>query len=265
MNTAPRPVGDLLRDWRQRRRLSQLALATEADVSARHVSFLETGRAQPSREMLLRLADRLEIPLRERNGLLIAGGFAPVYAERPLDDPALIAAREAVDLVLAGHEPYPAIAIDRHWTLIAFNIAIPRLLTAVDPEQLKPPVNVLRLSLHPNGLAPSIVNLGQWRAHLLERLRRQIEVSGDSVLADLFHELSSYPFDEESSSAFQGNSAVVVPLSLRLGETTLDLFSTTTIFGTPVDITLSELAIESFFPANVETAEQLRLAVSRKQ
>ena len=215
--------------------------------------------------MLLRLADRLEIPLRERNGLLIAGGFAPVYAERPLDDPALIAAREAVDLVLAGHEPYPAIAIDRHWTLIAFNTAIPRLLTAVDPEQLKPPVNVLRLSLHPNGLAPSIVNLGQWRAHLLERLRRQIEVSGDSVLADLLHELSSYPFDEESSSAFQGNSAVVVPLSLRLGETTLDLFSTTTIFGTPVDITLSELAIESFFPANVETAEQLRLAVSRKQ
>ncbi len=147
--------------------------------------------------MLLRLADRLEIPLRERNGLLIAGGFAPVYAERPLDDPALIAAREAVDLVLAGHEPYPAIAIDRHWTLIAFNTAIPRLLTAVDPEQLKPPVNVLRLSLHPDGLAPSIINLGQWRAHLLERLRRQIEVSGDPVLADLLHELSSYPVEEE--------------------------------------------------------------------
>ena len=209
--------------------------------------------------MLLRLADRLEIPLRERNGLLIAGGFAPVYAERPLDDPALIAAREAVDLVLAGHEPYPAIAIDRHWTLIAFNTAIPRLLTAVDPEQLKPPVNVLRLSLHPDGLAPSIINLGQWREHLLERLRRQIEVSGDSVLADLLHELSSYPVEEEeSSTAFQGNSAVVVPLSLRLGETTLDLFSTTTIFGTPVDITLSELAIESFFPANAETARFLR-------
>src|SRR6478735_3764184 len=259
MNTAPRPVGDLLRDWRQRRRLSQLALATEADVSARHVSFLETGRAQPSREMLLRLADRLEIPLRERNGLLIAGGFAPVYAERPLDDPALIAAREAVDLVLAGHEPYPAIAIDRHWTLIAFNTAIPRLLTAVDPEQLKPPVNVLRLSLHPDGLAPSIINLGQWREHLLERLRRQIEVSGDSVLADLLPELSSYPVEEEPrASTNRVNSAVVVPLSLRLGEMTLDLFSTTTIFGTPVDITLSELAIESFFPANAETARFLR-------
>src|SRR3954452_10411455 len=193
MNTAVRPIGDLLRDWRQRRHMSQLALATEADVSARHVSFLETGRAQPSREMLLRLADQLEIPLRERNGLLIAAGFAPVYAERPLDDPALIAAREAVELVLAGHEPYPAIAVDRHWTLIAFNKSIPRLLTAVDPELLKPPVNVLRLSLHPNGLAPSIINFGQWRAHLLERLRRQIEVSGDPVLADLLHELSNYP------------------------------------------------------------------------
>jgi transcriptional regulator with XRE-family HTH domain len=260
MNTAPRPVGDLLRDWRQRRRLSQLALATEADVSARHVSFLETGRAQPSREMLLRLADQLEIPLRERNGLLIAAGFAPVYAERTLDDPALFAAREAVDLVLAGHEPYPAIAIDRHWTLVAFNSAIPRLLTAVNPEQLKPPVNVLRLSLHPEGLAPSIVNLGQWRAHLLERLRHQIEVSGDPVLTDLLHELSRYPVEEErrASTTNQVNSAVVVPLSLRLGEATLDLFSTTTVFGTPVDITLSELAIESFFPANAETAALLR-------
>jgi transcriptional regulator with XRE-family HTH domain len=259
MNAAPRPVGDLLRDWRQRRRLSQLALATEADVSARHVSFLETGRAQPSRDMLLRLAERLEIPLRERNGLLIAAGYAPIYAERPLDDPALMAARDAVNLVLAGHEPYPAIAIDRHWTLIAFNKAIPRLLTAVDPEQLKPPVNVLRLSLHPDGLAPSIINLGQWRAHLLERLRRQIEVSGDPVLADLLHELSRYPGEEERGAfPSQVNSAVVVPFSLRLGGTTFDLFSTTTIFGTPVDITLSELAIESFFPANAETAALLR-------
>jgi len=209
--------------------------------------------------MLLRLAEQLEIPLRERNGLLIAAGFAPVYAERLLDDPALLAAQEAVDLVLAGHEPYPAIAIDRHWTLIAFNNAIPRLLTSVDPEQLKPPVNVLRLSLHPDGLAPSIINLGQWRAHLLGRLRRQIEVSGDPVLADLLRELSGYPVEEEPrSSPYQVNSAVVVPLSLRLGETTLDLFSTTTIFGTPVDITLSELAIESFFPANAETAALLR-------
>jgi transcriptional regulator with XRE-family HTH domain len=264
MNSAPRPVGDLLRDWRQRRRLSQLALANEADVSARHVSFLETGRAQPSREMLLRLAERLEIPLRERNGLLIAAGFAPVYAERPLDDPALVSAREAVDLVLAGHEPYPAIAIDRHWTLIAFNDAIPRLLTSVDPELLKPPVNVLRLSLHSDGLAPSIINLGQWRAHLLERLRRQIEVSGDPVLADLLHELSGYPYEEEPRSSPYQVNGVVVPLSLRLGDTVLDLFSTTTIFGTPVDITLSELAIESFFPANAETAEQLRMAESRR-
>lgn len=258
MQTATRPIGDLLRDWRQRRHLSQLALANEADVSARHVSFLETGRAQPSREMLLRLSERLEIPLRERNGLLIAAGFAPVYAERPLDDPALAAAHEAVQQVLTGHEPYPALAIDRHWKLIAFNQTIPRLLTAVDPEQLKPPVNVLRLSLHPDGLAPQIVNITQWRAHLLERLRHQIEVSGDPVLAELMRELSGYPAPMGGSAERVSGSAVVVPLRLRRDDRILDLISTTTVFGTPVEITLSELAIESFFPANPETAESLR-------
>ena len=258
MQTATRPVGDLLRDWRQRRHLSQLALANEADVSARHVSFLETGRAQPSREMLLRLSERLEIPLRERNGLLIAAGFAPVYAERPLDDPALASAREAVQQVLTGHEPYPALAVDRHWNLVAFNQAIPPLLTTVDPEQLKPPVNVLRLSLHPQGLAPRIANLAEWRGHLLDRLRRQIEVSGDPVLAELMREVSGYPVLDGGRAEPVSGDVVAVPLRLRQGDRTLDLISTTTVFGTPVDITLSELAIESFFPANPGTAEALR-------
>src|SRR5262244_3339088 len=171
------PVGSLLRKWRERRRLSQLDLACEAEISTRHLSFLETGRSLPSREMVLRLAEQLEVPLRERNVLLIAAGYAPAFPERPLDDPALQAARKAVDLVLAGHEPYPALAIDRHWTLIASNNAVPPLMAGADPSLLRPPVNVLRLSLHPAGLSPRIVNLPQWRAHLLERLRRQIDLT----------------------------------------------------------------------------------------
>src|SRR6185436_13787809 len=170
-----RPIGDHLREWRQRRRLSQLDLALEADISARHLSFLETGRAQPSRDMVLHLAERLEVPLRERNLLLVAAGFAPVFPERPLADRALQPARKAVELVLAGHEPYPALAVDRHWTLVAANKAVAPLLAGVDATLLKPPVNVLRLSLHPKGLARRIANLAEWRAHLLARLRRQIE------------------------------------------------------------------------------------------
>jgi transcriptional regulator with XRE-family HTH domain len=258
--TASRPVGDLLRDWRQRRRLSQLDLALEAEVSARHVSFLETGRARPSREMLLRLADQLEIPLRDRNTLLVAAGFAPVYPERSLDDPALQAAREAVDLLLAGHEPYPAIAIDRHWTLVAANRAIGPLLTGISPDLLQPPVNVLRLSLHPDGLAPRIANLRQWRDHLLERLRHQVEISADPALTNLLDELRRYPVNSggDQSKTASDAAGIVVPLCLRTDHGLLTFLSTTTIFGTPVDVTLSELAIESFFPANAETAAALR-------
>jgi transcriptional regulator with XRE-family HTH domain len=257
---ASRPVGDLLRDWRQRRRLSQLALALEAEVSARHVSFLETGRAQPSREMLLRLADQLEIPLRDRNTLLVAAGFAPVFPERSLDDPALQAAREAVDLLLAGHEPYPAIAIDRHWTLVAANRAIAPLLAGISPELLQPPVNVLRLSLHPGGLAPRIANLRQWRDHLLERLAHQVEITADPTLANLLDELRRYPIDSggDQPQSVSDAAGILVPLRLRTEHGLLTFLSTTTIFGTPVDVTLSELAIESFFPANAETAEALR-------
>src|SRR6187431_170949 len=191
--TQTQSVGDLLREWRQRRRMSQLDLALEAEISTKHLSFLETGRAQPSREMVLRLAEQLDVPLRERNVLLVAAGYAPVFPQRSLADPALQTARKAVDLVLKGHEPYPAIAIDRHWTLIAHNAVVPRLLAAADPSLLQPPVNVLRLSLHPNGLAPRIENLAEWRAHLLTRLRQQIDATADAELTKLLDELAAYP------------------------------------------------------------------------
>ena len=253
-----RPVGDLLREWRQRRRLSQLDLACEAEISTRHLSFLETGRSRPSREMVLHLAEQLDIPLRDRNVLLQAAGFAPVFPERPLDDPALHAARLAIDQVIAGHEPYPAVAVDRHWTLIAANDATRRLLMGVDATLLRPPVNVLRLALHPQGLAPRTANLGEWRAHLLARLRRQIEVSGDPVLGRLLRELSEYPAPKDAHDGVGDSAAVVVPFRLITDSGVLAFFSTITVFGTPVDITLSELALEAFYPADAATAEALR-------
>jgi transcriptional regulator with XRE-family HTH domain len=251
-----------LREWRQRRRLSQLALAMDAEISTKHLSFLETGRAQPSRDMVLNLAERLEVPLRERNVLLVAAGYAPIFPERALDDPALQAARKAVDLVLAGHEPYPALAVDRHWTLIAANRAVAPLLAGADPSLLAPPVNVLRLSLHPQGLAPRIANLREWRAHLLERLRAQVELSADIVLDKLMKELAEYPVPPATTKppAKEDYAGVVVPLQMITDNGVLSFFSTTTVFGTPVDITLSELALESFFPADAATAEALRNA-----
>lgn len=257
MRASPRPIGDLLRDWRQRRRLSQLDLALEAGVSSRHVSFVETGRAQPSRHMVLHLADRLDIPLRERNTLLVAAGFAPVYPERALDDPALQAARRAVDLVLAAHEPFPALAIDRHWRMIAANRAVAPLLTGIGSDLLAPPVNVLRLSLHPEGLAPRVANLPEWRLHLLARLSQQVEVSADAVLAALHDELVAYPGGEDAAATPDG-AAIAVPLRLRTPAGELSFLSTTMVFGTAVDITLAELAIEAFFPADAATDQALR-------
>jgi transcriptional regulator with XRE-family HTH domain len=259
-----RPIGDHLREWRQRRRLSQLDLALEAEISTKHLSFLETGRAQPSREMVLRLAEQLGIPLRERNVLLVSAGYAPVFPQRSLVDPALQAARKAVDLVLKGHEPYPALAVDRHWTLIAANAAVAPLIASADPSLLEPPVNVLRLSLHPKGLAPRIENLAEWRAHLLARLRQQIDVTADGTLTKLMDELAAYPAPGGTKSPrtnlVDAYAGVVVPLRFATEAGTLSLFSTTTIFGTPVDVTLSELAIESFFPADATTAAMLRSA-----
>jgi transcriptional regulator with XRE-family HTH domain len=260
MMAMAQPVGDLLREWRQRRRMSQLDLASEAEISTRHLSFLETGRALPSRDMVLHLAEQLEVPLRERNILLVAAGFAPVFAERSLQDPALQAARKAVDLVLAGHEPYPALAVNRHWTLIAANSAVGRLIGGTDPALLQPPVNVLRLSLHPQGLAPRIANLPEWRAHLLARLRRQVEVSADPVLASLMRELAAYPTPSGSGRPPTGRefAGVLVPVQFTTEQGILSFFSTTTVFGTPLDITLSELALEAFFPADAATADALR-------
>jgi transcriptional regulator with XRE-family HTH domain len=260
-----RSVGDLLRTWRERRRLSQMALALDADVSARHLSFLETGRARPSREMILRLAERLAVPLRDRNTLLLAGGYAPAYPERSLEDPALRVARQAIERVLAGHEPYPAIAVDRHWTLVAANRAVSPLLSGVAAELLRPPANVLRLSLHRQGLAPRIANLRAWRGHLLARLHEQVERSADPVLEELLGELKGYPAPESAPDRGAGHqdhtlpnlTGIAIPLQLRTDAGLLTFISTTMVFGTPTDVTLSELAIEAFFPADAATAQAL--------
>ena len=255
----PRRVGDLLREWRERRRLSQLDLSIEAEISTRHLSFVETGRSAPSRDMVLRLADRLDVPLRERNQLLLAAGYAPVYPERPLDGPTLTAVRAAVRQVLSGHEPYPALAVDRLWRLVDANAAMGLLTEGVSVGLLKPPANVLRLALHPDGLAPRISNLGEWRAHLLGRLRRQVALTGDPGLAELAAELGEYPCDQpEPDLELPGAGDVFVPLKLRHPRGELSFFSLISTFGTPLDITVAELVIESFFPADPHTAAVLR-------
>ena len=239
--------------------MSQLDLACEAEISTRHLSFLETGRAMPSRDMVLHLAERLDVPLRERNALLLAAGFAPVFPERSLESPALRPAREAVDRLLAAHEPYPALAVDRHWTLVAANKAIAPLLTGAASWLLSPPVNVLRLSLHPEGLAPRIANLGEWRKHLLHRLQLQVTATADPVLTDLLNELSGYPGSASAQlGAEQEEAAIAVPLRLATDAGILSFLSTTMVFGTPLDVTLSELAIETFLPADPATALALR-------
>jgi transcriptional regulator with XRE-family HTH domain len=254
-------AGDLVREWRQRRRLSQLELAGEAEISTRHLSFVETGRATPSRGMLLRLAERLDMPLRARNELLHAAGFAALYAERALDAPEMSLARRMVDAVLTAHAPFPALAVDRHWTLVARNEAVLPLLAGVSPGLLAAPVNVLRLSLHPDGLAPRIANLGEWRAHLLARLQQQTERSGDAQLVALHEELSAYPGGPPLGHV-PDVAGIAVPLQLRLqgDPEPLSLISTTTVFGTPVDVTLSELALECFYPADERTRERLQRA-----
>lgn len=264
MTTTPiapslRAVGDHIREWRQRRRYSQLECALEAQISQKHLSFIESGRSTPSRDMVLRIATALDVPLRERNAMILAAGFAPVYPERAIDDPALAPARAAIDLILKGHGPYPALAVDRAWTLIAANDAVGRLLTLVaDPALLQPPVNVLRLSLSPGGLQPHIVNIGQWRGHVLERLRQQASATGDDRLRRLHNSLAAIPVPagtEDHPPAFGG---IAVPLQIRVGGQVLSLISTVTVFGTPVDVTLSELALETFYPANPETDSALR-------
>ncbi len=263
MNKHVSDFGQHLRAWRQRRRLSQLDLACDAGISTRHLSFMETGRARPSREMILRLSDYLDVPLRQRNLMLTAGGFAPVYPERALDDPSLKPARKAVELVLEGYHPYPALAVDRHWNLLRANRMVQVMLQGVAAHLLEPPCNVLRLSLHPEGLAPRIVNVGQWRDHILHRLRQQIDTSADTALETLHGELAGYLMPENAEDAVDAFPTdmidYVLPMRIRTeGGAILSLFSTTTMFGTPVDVTLSEIAIEAFLPADAATADALR-------
>ena len=250
------PLGEQLREWRTRRRMSQMDLALDTEISTRHLSFIETGRSKPSAAMLQRIADCLEVPHRARNALLLAAGYAPDFQERPLDSPEMAGMRAIVEHVLKGHEPYPALAVDRHWNMVAANDAIGILIEQVSPALLTPPVNVLRIALHPEGLAPQIVNYAMWRAHILHRLDLQIEASADPQLAELREELADYAVEANDNDADAINS-IAVPLVLDTVAGRISFVSTVTIFGTPVDITLSELAIEAFFPADAESAALL--------
>jgi transcriptional regulator with XRE-family HTH domain len=259
--SAPLGVGDLLRDWRQRRRLSQLDLSNEAAVSARHLSFVETGRSKPSRELVLHLAEHLDVPLRERNSLLMAAGYAPVYRERSLDDAEMDPVRGALDMILAGHEPYPSVIVDRRWNLVTANAAALTLFTAgVSPALLEPPVNVVRLGTHPEGLAPRTRNLAEFSEHLLIRLQRQLAVSPDAELQALYDEVRAYPgVHHDSPVVTDPTTLLFVPMVFEApsGEE-LKLFSTLATFGTALDITLAELSIESFFPADAATEAYFR-------
>jgi transcriptional regulator with XRE-family HTH domain len=254
-------IGDLVRSWREQRHLSQLDLAAEAEISQKHLSFIESGRSAPSREMVLHLAEHLDVPLRERNTMLLAAGFAPVFRGRHLSDPALAPAIASIGRLLKAHEPYPALTFDRHWTLVNANAAVAPLLAPADPELIKPPVNVLRISLHPRGLAPLIVNLAEWRAHLLDRLKRQLRITRDPVLDKLLRELTGYQPGLEPPPVRPAPSSIeeiAVPLKLRTQRGLLSFLSTVTVFGTPVEITLSELTLEAFYPADEATAEALK-------
>jgi transcriptional regulator with XRE-family HTH domain len=252
----PAPVGKLLGGWRERRRFSQLDLALQTGVSARHLSFIETGRSRPTSEMILRLADQLDVPLRERNVLLLAGGYAPAYPDRGLAGPPMSAVHDAIEHVLRTHEPFPALVIDAHWDLVAANDAVPLLTQGAAAALLEPPVNVLRLSMHPEGMASRIVNLAEWRAHLLHRLDRNIESAGDPALIALREELAAYP--SPPPTARPETRAILIPLQVLVHGAVLSLFSTTTVFGAPREVTLSELAIESFYQADPATAAFFR-------
>jgi transcriptional regulator with XRE-family HTH domain len=245
-------AGELLRQWRQRRGLSQLDLAIAADVSARHVSLVETGKSKPSAEMLLRLAEQLHVPLRDRNRLLLAGGFAPRYGERPLDDRALSAAHDAIRRVIHAHEPYPALVFDRRWNIVMTNRAVEPFFAQVAPDLLRPPVNLVRLGLDPRGFARMVVNLADVRAVFRARISRQLAAAPDPELTAIYEELLA-PRPDDAPRLTLGTD-VVIPMILRVGGRELRLFSTITTFGTPMDITIDELAIESYYPADAESA-----------
>lgn len=251
-------VGALVRDWRQRRRLSQLGLSTALGMSARHLSFVETGRSRPSPGLILRLGEELDVPLAERNTMLLAAGYAPAYSEQGLDAIELEPLRAAARRLIEAHAPYPALLVERHWNLVEANAAVSVLTAQSAPHLLTEPINVLRLSLHPEGMAPRVVNLAEWRQHVLVRLARQAQITADPVLAELYEELCALPEGEHDPSAAGLGPSIVVPLRYRHGEHTLNLLSTTTVFGQPRDVTVAGLAVEAFFPADAATAERLR-------
>ncbi len=258
-NRSARPtIGEQLRAWRERRRLSQLALALQAEVSSRHLSFVETGRAQPGRVLILRLAEELDVPLRERNDLLLAAGFAPVFGARSFDDPAFDPIRNIVDLTLERHKPFPAYLVDRHWNIVRSNAAVPQLYEDVDVALLKAPINVIRLVLHPNGLAPRILNLAIWRSHYLTLLRRQIQVTADPHLEFLLRETLAFPGGNADAHDGAGGPAVPLLIQTRLG--LLSFIGATTVFGSPADVTLEEVALEVLHPADALTDSTVRAA-----
>ncbi len=254
--TFQRPVGELLRGWRERRRLSQLELANRVEVSTRHVSFVETGRSKPSREMVMRLAEHLDVPLRDRNQLLLAGGFAPVYSEASLHSPSMLAIRTTLRRLLKAHEPYPALVVDRWWNIVEANAGIAIFTADVDEKLLQAPINALRLTLHPDGLARRIANIAEVRAAALASLQRQIAGTADPELQDLYDELRGYAVNDKPAPP--GPAEVVVPFNLTHDDRELSLLTTIATFGTPLDVTVSELMIESFYPADDATAEYLR-------
>lgn len=247
------PFGPLLRRWRERRRMTQADLALAADSSTRHLSCLETGKAQPSREMIGRLAEFLDVPLRDRNSLLLAAGYAPAFRESAIDG--LEAAKAAMDRVLQAHKPYPAFAVDRHWNVVLSNNALPQLYEGCSEDLMRPPVNAMRLILHPNGMAPRIRNYAAWRAYSQSLLRRQIEANADSTLHSLLVEIAAYPAPagQDPKTDFEGSERLATPLRLatRFGE--VSFLNTITVFGTANDITLAELALEMLFPADDQT------------
>ncbi len=255
-------IGQLLRDWRERRGRTQLGVALDAGISARHLSFVETGRSNPGADVILRIAEQLEIPFRERNQLLLAAGYAPAFPERSLQDQELAPVREALDLILAGHEPYPALVVDRGWNLVAANSAMRAVSSVVDPGLLEPPVNVMRVGLHPDGLSRWIVNLGEVRAYFLGRLERQVAITADPQLAALLEEVASYPAPEHHpASAFEAAAGQILTPLMRLRAPDgreLGFFATVATFGTAAEVTTSELSIELAFPADAATAEWLR-------
>lgn len=257
-STTTRPVGSLLREWRERRRLSQLELSSRAEISTRHLSFVETGRSKPTPEMILKITDHLEVPLRERNQLLLAGGYAPAYPQHGLDAPELARVRAALKQVLAGHEPFPALVINRYWEMQDGNAAVGLLVADTAPHLQEPPVNVLRLSLHPEGMAPQIANLAQWRAHLLGQLHRRAEATGDPKLAELEDELRAYPGGIDTS--LPANN-VVLPLRLKHEVGELAFFSISAALETAADVTVDELTVETFYPADQDTANRMRALV----